>query len=216
MATTTAPIETLADLLERLGGIAPSRVRYTPPPGTATEADVIAIERKENRLFELVDGVLVEKPMGFMESVVAGALVALLRSFVVPRRLGLVSAPDGMVRLFPGLVRIPDVAFVSWQRIPGGRAPRQPIPQLAPDLAVEILSEGNTALEMRRKVSEYFAAGVRQVWLVDIERRTVTVHSAPDAATTLDSHSVLDAGDVLPGFSLDLADLFAELDQTAG
>ena len=94
---TPPPIDTLADLLERLGGIAPDRVRFRPPPGTATEQDVIEIERRENRLCELVDGVLVEKPMRYRESLLAGALLAFLREFVVPRNLGLVTGADGLM-----------------------------------------------------------------------------------------------------------------------
>src|SRR5271165_6654930 len=79
------PIEDLAELLERLGGIPPARVRYHPPPGTATEADVVAaMEAPRKRLCELIDGVLVEKPMGFTESLLAAALIEILRAFVRP------------------------------------------------------------------------------------------------------------------------------------
>ena len=69
---------TLADLLERFGAIPAARIRYDPTPGTATEQDVIALEARENRLFELVDGVLVEKAMGFYESFLAMRLVQFL------------------------------------------------------------------------------------------------------------------------------------------
>src|SRR4051794_12253373 len=100
-----ATVETMADLLERLGGISPHRVRMSPLPGTATEKDVIEIEAKENRLFELVEGVLVEKPMGYRESMLAIAIASALQAFAVPRRLGIITGPDGMVRLFPGLLR---------------------------------------------------------------------------------------------------------------
>jgi hypothetical protein len=74
----TAAIDTLADLLEHLGGIHPNRVRFRPAPGTATEKDVLAIHDREGRLHELVDGVLVEKAMGLSESLLAGALIAVL------------------------------------------------------------------------------------------------------------------------------------------
>jgi Uma2 family endonuclease len=88
-------------------------------------------------------------------------VISLLRAYVVPRNLGIVSGEASMMRLFPGLVRIPDVAFASWDRIPGGCVPSEPIPNLVPDLAVEILSASNTAQEMSLKRPEYFAAGVR-------------------------------------------------------
>ncbi|HSX81210.1 MAG TPA: Uma2 family endonuclease, partial [Candidatus Saccharimonadia bacterium] len=123
-STPTVTIDTLADLLEQLGGIAPSRVRFRPAPGTATEEDVLAIRNSpERRLCELVDGVLVEKAMGLRESYLASVLIMILLTFVRLRNLGLVTAPDGTMRLAPGLVRIPDVAFISWDRLPNRRVP---------------------------------------------------------------------------------------------
>jgi Uma2 family endonuclease len=211
--TPPAPVRTLADVLESLGGISPARVLANPAPGTATEQHVLEIHRCEKRLCELVDGALVEKAMGYRESLLAGAILAFLRAFVVPRNLGLVTGPDGMVRLFPGLVRIPDVAFASWDRLPDRRVPAVPIPQLAPDLAVEVLSESNTEAEMARKLHEYFTAGVRLVWLVDPEARTVAVYTGPEHFTVLGEAQTLDGGAVLPGFTLPLRELFAELDR---
>ncbi|HEX8202387.1 MAG TPA: Uma2 family endonuclease [Isosphaeraceae bacterium] len=205
-------IATLADLLERLGGIAPERIRFRPAPGTATETDVIGVREHDQRICELIDGVLVEKAMGFPESLLALALGGLLRGFVRPRNLGLVSGADGTMRLFPGLVRIPDVAFASWDRIPGRKMPIVPIPDMVPDLAVEVLSEGNTAAEMARKRREYFDAGVRLVWMIDPRTRTATVFTGPEQATMLDEAQTLDGGEVLPGFRLPLRELFAELD----
>jgi Uma2 family endonuclease len=203
-------------LLDRLGGISPRRIRFHPAPGTATEADVIEVETRENRHCELVDGVLVEKAVGYRESLLALVMSGFLRAFVVPRNLGLVSGADGMMRLFPGLVRIPDVAFVSWARVPGRRIPVDPIPDFAPDLAVEVLSRGNTDAEMARKRREYFAAGVRLVWLVDPELRIVTVFTGPEELTSLAESETLDGGDLLPGFQLPLSTLFAELDRQGG
>jgi Uma2 family endonuclease len=213
---TVAAIDTLADLLEQLGGIPPQRIRFRPPPGTATEEDVLKIEAKENRLCELVDGVLVEKPMGYVESILAGAILSFLREFVVPRNLGHVSGADGMMRLFPGLVRIPDVAFASWERFPGGKLPESAIPDLAPDLAVEVLSSTNTPDEMRRKRREYFDAGVKLVWIVDPRRRSVAVFTSADDGPELFEPDTLSGGEVLPGFSLAVTNLFSELDRVAG
>ena len=212
--TPTVAIETLADLLEQLGGIAPDRVRFRPAPGTATEEDVLAIRNSaERRLCELVDGVLVEKAMGFRESYLASVLITILLTFVRPRNLGLVTAPDGTMRLAPGLVRIPDVAFISWDRLPNRRMPTEPIPDLAPDLAVEVLSAGNTPGEMARKRQDYFAAGVQVVWQVDPNTRTVEVFTAPNQSTVLHAAQTLEGGTVLPGFTLPLQVLFGELDR---
>jgi Uma2 family endonuclease len=214
--TTADAIDTLADLLDRLGDIPLYRVRMRPAPGTATEADVLAADAHEDRLCELVDGVLVEKGMGFRESLLALAIGSILRGFISPRNLGLVVGPDGMLKLMPGLVRIPDVSFLAWDRIPGGKVPDEAIPPIGPDLAVEVLSESNTKREMARKRREYFAGGTRLVWEVAPESRTVAVYDAPERFQVRSETDTLDGGDLLPGFVLHLADLFGELDRAPG
>ena len=134
----------------------------------------------------------------------------MLNIFVRPRKLGIVTGADGAVRLFGGLVRIPDVAFASWDRFPGRKRPKVAVPELAPDLVVEVLSKGNTRAEMRRKLGEYFSAGVRLVWLVDPRKRTVRVYTSVEHSVLLKEGQSLDGGDVLPGFVLALEELFAE------
>jgi len=213
MAAPTLPSRTqwtVADLLARFGPILAARIRTNPAPGTATEADVIEIHNREKRLYELVDGILVEKTMGYHESYLALLLGHLLNSFVIPRRLGLVAGEAGMLRLAAGLVRIPDVSFVSWDRLPDRQIPREPIPHLAPDLAVEVLSASNTPKEMDEKLHDYFAAGAKLVWYVDPAAKTVTVFIRPEKGMILRENQTLDGGSVLPGFSLRLAELFAE------
>src|SRR4051812_35474393 len=154
--TTANPVTsrflTAADLLHHLGDVPAGRVRLEPVPGTATEHDVVTVHDRENRLCELVDGVLVEKVMGFDESRFAAFLTACLVNYLNQHDLGAVVGADGMMRLFPGQVRIPDVAFISWKRYPKGKRRRGEIPTVAPDLVVEILSKGNTPKEMKRKL----------------------------------------------------------------
>jgi Uma2 family endonuclease len=212
VSTPTVLIETLADLLEHLGGIHPNRVRFRPAPGTATEEDVLVLHERERRLYELVDGVLVEKTVGLRESFLAIALATILLNFVRPRRLGIVTGADGMMRLVSGLVRIPDVAFIAWDRLPNRRVPTEPIPDVAPNLAVEVLSASNTPGEMARKRREYFAAGVQEVWEVNPNTRTVEVFTAPDQSTVLHEAQTLEGSPVLPGFTLPLQELFGALD----
>jgi Uma2 family endonuclease len=201
---------TVSDLLYQLGDIPAYRVRLQPTPGTATEADVITVHDRENRLCELLDGVLVEKTMGYYESYIAATLIRLVGNFVVEHDLGIVAGADGMMRLAPGLVRIPDVSFVAWGKLPGRHLPRQPVPDLVPDLAVEVLSEGNTPREMARKLDEYFARGVRLVWLVNPETETVEVHTSRNQSIVLNRSAMLDGGVVLPGFALPIHTLFTE------
>lgn len=214
--TAGAEIRTLADLLDRLGGIAPDRIRFHPAPGTATEADLLATDRAGEVPCELIDGVIVEKAVSYRESLLASLLVHLLRGFIDPRNLGLVSGADGMMRLFPGLIRIPDVAFASWGRIPGGRVPDEPIAGFAPDLAIEVLSPGNTRAEMARKRRDFFGAGVRVVWTVDPKNRTVVVDTRDGPTLTLRAGDLLEGDPCLPGFRLALDELFSELDRHAG
>ena len=209
-------IETLGDLLDRLGGVDPGRIRIRPLPGTATEQDVVEIERRENRLYELVDGVLVEKAMGYPQSILALVLVQMVGPFVDEKDLGLLSGADGLMRLFPGLIRIPDVAFVRWQRVPGRRLSRKAIADMAPDLAIEILSEGNTSREMTRKLQDYFSAGASRVWLIDLDRREVSDYTDADAKVVYSEQQSIDGGELLPGFTLELPKLFAKFDRLCG
>jgi Uma2 family endonuclease len=211
MPRTALPFETIGDLLEQLGGIDPRRVRLRPPPGQATEKDVLALLDHENRLFELVDGVLVEKMMGLKEAALALRLGSRMEIFVEEQDLGVVAGADGTLRLLPKLVRIPDVSFISWTQLPRREYPSRPIPDLYPDLAVEVLSPGNTVEEMERKLKEYFLAGTRLVWMIHPDTRTVRVYTSPDEWTVLEESDTLTGGDVLPGFALPLKQLFARL-----
>jgi Uma2 family endonuclease len=214
MSTATPPRDqTVADLLKQLGGVSAARVRMVPTPGTATEEDVTDIHDREGRLFELVDGVLVEKGMGYDESKIAMWLGVYLGNFILQHDLGDILGADGMMRLFPGLVRIPDVAFVSWARSPKPDRKHRAIPDVVPDLVVEVLSKSNTRKEMERKLDEYFRAGVRLVWYVDPKARAVRVYTARREFATLTTEDELDGGAVLPGFRLKLRDLFGELDR---
>lgn len=210
--TNSAVSTSLGDRLTELGGIAADRVRNVPPIGSATIRDLINANDHQRPLCELIDQTLVEKTMGFESSVVAGAILAVLRQFATPRRLGIVSGADGMFQLLSTSVRGPDVAFVSTNRLPGGKFPRDAYPAIAPDLAVEVLSPGNTKGEMSRKRIEYFHSGVRLVWMVDCANRTVAVYTTPSAVTILNEESTIDGGEVLPGFTAPVADFFADLD----
>lgn len=207
----------LAELLRHLGGISPRRICADPPPGKATEKDVLRYLHAPNkRLYELVDGVLVEKVMGFLESFVAVDLGFEMNVFLHREDLGFLAGADGALRLMPHLVRIPDVSFIAWTQLPTREVPTAPIPDLAPALAVEVLSKGNTRKEMARKLRDYFFAGVRLVWLVDPAKRIVTVYTAPDEGVVLTEADTLDGGAVLPGFSLPVRRVFAKVPRSHG
>ncbi len=207
------PFETLGDILERLGNVSPHRVRLTPKPGRATEEDVIRIQDHTNRNYELIDGVLVEKAVGSPESFLTIDLLYFLRAFLEDHPLGFLAGPDGIMRLWPGRIRMPDISFIAWYQVPKRERPTKPITGLAPVLAVEVLSENNTPAEMELKRGEYFLAGTRLVWMVDPARRVVEVYTDPDHFVTLTEGQTLDGGDVLPGFVLPLRKLFGGVPQ---
>lgn len=205
----------LADRILDLGGIDPRRIRSTPAPGSATIADLIQAQAADGLLYELVDNTLVEKAMGWQESVLAMVLARWLGNYLESNDLGVISGPDGLSRLFGDTVRGTDVAFVSWSRLPDGRIPTDPVPLLVPDFVIEVLSVSNTRSEMSRKRREYFQAGVRLVWMIDPRRRTVAVFTTPESVTIAEEFDRVDGGEVLPGWNVDLGKLFAELDRQA-
>lgn len=195
-----------AEWLRALGGVPLERVIFDPWPGTATEADLLTFVERDKRLCELIDGTLVEKPVGIWEGMIAAYLVTALNNFVLPRNLGGVFGDGSTMRMKSGRVRLPDVAFVSLARLP---KTREPVPTLGPDLAVEVLSESNTRDEIAQKLREYFESGTQLAWVIDPVPRTVAVYHAPgEPVSVIDEAGSLDGEEVLPGFTLPVADLF--------
>ena len=155
MSTAPKPVrfDNLAEMLKQLG-VSARRIRAYPPPGKATEKDVIAIHDRTDPTSP--------------------------------------SSPGNSCRS-------------------ASARPTDPIAGLAPALAVEILSKGNTKREMDRKVREHFLCGVRLVWLVSLKSRTICVYTAPDQSVMLTEDETLNGGDVLPGLALPLRRVFAEV-----
>jgi Uma2 family endonuclease len=212
MATVTerpSPTWTLSRLRRYFGMIPAERILMKPAPGTATEKDLLRINNSGEHLCELVDSVLVEKAVGAKESFLACLIIHIINTYLDHHRHGIVLGADGLMRLVPGLVRPPDVSFISWDRLPGGELSDEPIPSLVPNLAIEVISKSNTRKEMERKLEEYFTTGVQLAWLVYPKKRTVEVYTSPTQKTVLGNSATLDGGDLLPGFSLPLATLFA-------
>lgn len=201
---------TMADLLRRLGDVDPERVWLSPAPGQASEADVERILDTSDHLPELIDGTLVEKPEGFYEARLAALISYRIEQFLELHDLGITIGADGPVRLRGHNVRIPDTAFYSWRHFPERGLPSGGVLHLPPDLVVEVLSPSNTAAEMERKVRDYFETGVRLVWIIDPPTMTAQMLRSPDEAVEVPPDGSLNGGDVLPGFSLSLRELFAK------
>jgi Uma2 family endonuclease len=206
--TTQSPPQTLAELVKQLGDIPLERIRMQPPPGTATEEDAV-----KTRLCELVDGVLVEKAMGYPESRLGFFLGRLLDEYGEQHGIGYVAGADALTRFKPGLLREPDISFVRWERVPGGEVSDEPIGKVTPDLAVEVVSIGNSRAEIERKKNEYFNSGVAVVWIVYPRTKSIRVWTAKDGSFKLTSDDVLTGGDILPGFSISVRELFKRAKQ---
>lgn len=205
MATDFANV---AELQERLGGIPTERIRLHPPPGTATERDVVRVHDREGRVCELIDGVLVYRDGTFLRGLYQVELIHRVMDFLEAHDFGIAVTSSGPFYVAPNRIRAADVACISWDRLPGTRIPREPVARIVPDLTVEFPTEGNTIAEMERKLRDYFGAGVQQAWLIDPPTRTATIHTAPDHCESIPPNGTIDGGNVLPGFTLSLRELF--------
>lgn len=174
-----------------------------------TAEDLLAMLDDGNR-YELVDGELIRmRPTGFLHLQSTGLLISLLGGHVRERGLGVVGGEGGFIfRRDPDKVYAPDVVFVSTHRLPPKEAWTSFL-DIAPDLAVEVLSPSDTASYINDKVMTYLDAGVRLIWVVDPRCHTVTVYQADRTARVLVDQATLDGGDVLPEFRLPLMELFA-------
>ncbi|HEV2296100.1 MAG TPA: Uma2 family endonuclease [Tepidisphaeraceae bacterium] len=194
-----------------MGDLPLERIVMDPWIGMATERDLLKlIEGADKRLCELVDGTLVEKPVGIKESRIAIKLSTALSVFLAGKKLGFVSGEAGPFRLRAKRVRLPDVAYTSHASLPAPDSADAPILPSPPTIAAEVISESNTTAEMRRKIREYFESGTRLVSLIYPKTRTIAVfESASDEpARVLTEGETLDAAGILPGFSITVAALF--------
>ncbi len=159
---------------------------------------------------ELVKGEIVTRsPPGFKHGEIQLSIGSLLKQFVRAKGLGRITVESGLItERDPDTVRGPDVSFWSFERLPPEQTP-QVYPEVAADLCVEVLSPSNRLSQMRDKVQEYFARGVRMVWIVDPEERSVKVYRSADEGHILHEKATLSGEDVLPGFSCPVAELFA-------
>lgn len=175
-----------------------------------TAAELLAMP-KQDRLYELVQGELhMMAPAGGEHGMVEATLLALLHAFATPRKLGRVLPGDTgfILALNPDTVRSPDVAFISHERLVGNERP-EGFFAVAPDLAVEIVSPSDRTYELDEKVQTWLQAGTRLVWVINPKPRTITVYAADQRPIILRAADQLDGGDVLPGFTIRVADLFA-------
>ncbi len=156
--------------------------------------------------YELVNGRLTAKPTSFGHDEIGFNIILLIGPFMRGRGVGS-TGQDGF-RMANGNVRAPDVSFTRKERIPGGR-PGSGFGSVAPDLCVEIISPSERPADIADKRRDYFDSGASVVWHVFPEMQSVTVWTSRAEARTLSGEDVLDAGDLLPGFSCRVSDIFS-------
>jgi len=177
-------------------------------PASVVTAEEL-FEYPDSKYYELVRGVpRVCEPPGGGHGRIAARLVARLGDHVERLGLGTVLVEAGYILdRAPDTVRGPDVSFVSLARLPPDRIPEQFVPG-APDLAVEILSPSSRWSEVEEEIADYLAAGARLVWVVDPEERRAIVRYPDRPPRIVAAGESLDGQDVVPGFTLALAELF--------
>src|SRR6266545_1029851 len=161
---------------------------------------------------ELVDGEVLEMPLvGARHGELTVRVAGFLADHVKKQGGGRVVAGDvGFVlnlRCDPERLRGADVAFISAERLLGGKLPEKFFIG-APDLAVEVLSPSDTFAQVEQKVREYLEAGARLVWVIAPQTKTATVYRAEGTTRLLREHEILEGEDVLPGLNISLAELF--------
>jgi Uma2 family endonuclease len=165
-----------------------------------------AVQFHPERSYELVDGEWKEKEMpGGMHGLVSSRLDRRIGAFAEEHNLGETYVETSFQ--IGGNERIPDVAYVSVARTPAENVPRGKWP-VPPDIAIEVISPNDLYPEVQKKMEEYLAAGVHQVWHVEPERRTITIYRSPTNIIAFPEDSELTCEDLLPGFRCALRDVF--------
>jgi Uma2 family endonuclease len=184
------------------------RVLFEPWPGLATDADLLRLVERDKRQCEMIAGTIVERPASPREAAIAMNVLVALVGYSHEHDSGVVAGPGGTLRMISGNVRIPDASFISNERLP---KKLDPIPLLGPDLAVEVVRDGQTALEMELKLADYFESGARLAWIIHPATRSVVVYHGPTTvARVAEEGGELDGEQVLPGFRLLLEEVFRD------
>lgn len=174
-----------------------------------TPEDLLA--HPDRKRYELIDGQLVEHLTSHSAVWIASRIIYFIQAYLMKHPIGDVFSEGGSYQCFPDeplMVRKPDVSFIRKGRLPPEQFARGHV-RIAPDLAVEVISPHDLHYEVSRKLEEYFSAGIPLVWLVNPETRTVTIYrDGGDGVVLLHENDQLTGDDVLPGFSVAVAELF--------
>lgn len=175
------------------------------PTPAVTDEDLLRLP-KDGRKYEFVDGEVRVSPAGGRHGEVSGYLVALLVTFVKPRKLGKVFDSSTGFRMPKGNLRAPDASFVAADHLPDGKAPTGFF-EIRPDLAVEVLSPADDAREVLDRVGEYLAGGTRLMWVIDPQARRAAAYRSLTDVRQIGEDGVLDGEEVVPGFRCHISDV---------
>ena len=176
-----------------------------------TADELLALPRGEFR-YELVNGELKKmSPAGQKHGRITVRLTEPLAKHVRDNQLGQVYAAETgfKLRSNPDTVRAADIAFVQRERLEVLGETESYWPG-APDLAVEVNSPSDTVREAEKKVIEWLEFGSRLVWVVSSKLHTVTVYRSLTDIVSLTENDTLNGGDVVPGFQISIAEIFAQ------
>jgi Uma2 family endonuclease len=157
--------------------------------------------------YEVVNGILEAKEMaGARHGGITARLLTKLGAYLEVEGIGDLYTPDTTFIIGKN-ERLPDIGFVSAERIPEDGEP-EGIWQIAPDLAIEVISPNDFYEKVKQKLRDYFAAGVREVWVISPEHKQVEIYHSPTQSDILNEDSELTSEALLPGFRCQVSELF--------
>jgi Uma2 family endonuclease len=175
--------------------------------GSATVEDLLKTP-KDGQKYELVDGEIVVSPTGWRHGKVALKISHIIATFLENNPIGEVCGTDVGFKLPNDNLRSPDVVFVRKEKLPDGEAPVG-FGEFVPDLCVEVLSPSDSMRHVAQKIGEFLDCGVPLVWLVDPERKSVTVYRSLSRIEQYESDDVITAEPIIPGFSCPVSRFFS-------
>lgn len=161
-----------------------------------------------NDKVELVGGEVIVTMSNGLSSKIAGIIITYLNLYLFQHEIGHATGEHGGYRISATNVYAPDVGYIAKARLPV--MPSEGFVPMPPDLAVEVISPSNTPTQIITKVTNYLAVGT-VVWVVDIERRTVAIHTPTQMVEEIGQDGTIQGGALLPNFTLPVADIFRHL-----
>jgi Uma2 family endonuclease len=177
---------------------------------TWTEEELMALP-KDGYKRELIEGEIIMSPAGYRHERIVAALLSAMLPHATKHRLGVVCGSGLGCWMNSGNLLSPDISFIAKSRLAVTAAEKEKYLRGAPDLVVEVLSPWDRSARLQEKLPDYFSSGARLIWVLDPAEKTVLVYRTPGPERLLRVTDNLEGEDVLPGFRLPLAELFAEL-----